>query len=67
MKITIQPITNPGDGQILLPLLFSGVTTSTASKITSLANTIQAAAADGSFSLTEDFMIGLAFGALFTK
>jgi hypothetical protein len=67
MKITVQPISSPGDGQTLLPLLSSGVTPAAAAKITALAQTVQMAAADGSFSFTEDLMIGLAFGALFSK
>ena len=67
MKLIVQPVTQPAEGQSLLPILFTDVTPATAAKITSLAQTIQMAAADGKFSLTEDMMIGLALGALFSK
>ena len=67
MKVIVQPITQPAEGQILLPLLFSDVPPDKAAKILALGQTIQMAAADGVFTFTEDVMIGFAFGMLFTK
>ena len=67
MKIIPQPIQQPAPNQILLPLLFDGVPADKASKIVNLGTVIQAAAADGKFTLTEDMMIGMAFALIFLK
>ena len=67
MKITVQPISQPGAGQVLLPLLFGDVDPGASAKIVALASQIQAAASDGKITFTEELFIGLALGALFSK
>ena len=67
MKVVVQPITQPAPGQVLLSLLFQDVDPAKAAKITALAQTIQMAAADGVFTLSEDMMIGYALAMLFSR
>ena len=67
VKITVQPITQPAPGQVLLSLLFSDVPADKAAKVVAVGQAIQVGAADGSFSLTDDMMIGMALTMLFMK
>lgn len=67
MKLTVQTISQPAQGEVDLTLHFSGIEPTLAAKVASLGQVIQQAAADGRFSVTEDLMIGLALGAVFSR
>lgn len=67
MKLTVTSVNQPTVGAIDLTLRFSEIDPALAAKVTALGQLVQQAAADGKFTLTEDMMIGLALGAIFSK
>ena len=65
-KLSVKNVNVVGSN-VELTLNISGVNSAAAMKVQNLIGVIQAAAADGKFSFSEDLAIGLAFGMLFAN
>lgn len=65
-KLSVKNVNVVG-ANVELTLNISGVNSAAAMKVQNLIGVIQAAAADGKFSFSEDLAIGLAFGMLFAN
>ena len=65
-KLSVKNVNVVG-ANVELTLNISGVNSAAAMKVQNLISVIQAAAADGKFSFSEDLAIGLAFGMLFAN
>ena len=65
-KLSVKNVNVVGSN-VELTFSISGVNSAAAMKVQNLIGVIQAAAADGKFSFSEDLAIGLAFGMLFAN
>ena len=65
-KLSVKNVNVVGSN-VELTLNISGINSAAAMKVQNLISVIQAAAADGKFSFSEDLAIGLAFGMLFAN